>query len=343
MAFATKSFLLLVCAALLGSPGQLEAAQQKPDKSKAGFKAGGPGVLYRFTDETGAVVVKDHLPPEVVPKGYAILNQFGQTLEVVPPVKSKAEQAEEKRLKAAQAAEERARKEALRRDAELMRQFTAVEDLMRARDTQLSALDVQISIRNGQTNLLTTQLEEMQRHAADYERRGQPVPSQLLKDIQESQRQIADNKAFVDGQNNEKSRIAERFKDDIVRFKELQTQRLLRKREESGVVGAEGNTSVVLCRDNDQCRKIWQLAQIYARDNGTRGLEFVTDTLIMTGKPLKESDISVAFSKVPERDQGSQVVLEVSCHNSDQGNALCSSERVRDIVNGFEGYMSSRL
>lgn len=333
MASVTKLFPLLAVIATSLALTVHAAAQPK----------GGPGVLYRYVDENGSTVVKDYLPPEVVPKGYTILNTYGQTIEVVPPVKTKAELAEEKRLKAAQAAEERAKREAARRDAELMRQFTAVEDLMRARDTQLSALDVQISIRNGQNNLLTSQLEEMQRHAADYERRGQPVPSQLLKDIQESQRQIEENKKFVDGQNAEKNRIAERFKADIVRFKELQAQRLLRKREETGVVGVEGSTSVVFCRDNEQCRKVWQLAQIYARDNSTRSLEIVTDTLILTGKPVKETDITLAFSKVPEREQGSQVVLEVSCHNSDEGNALCAGDRVRQIVNGFESYMNSRL
>jgi len=289
------------------------------------------------------MVVKDYLPPEVVPKGYTIMNQSGQTLQVVPPVLSKAEVAEEKRRKALAAADERARREALRRDAELMRQFASVEDLMRARDTQLSALDVQLSIRNGQTNLQTSQLEEMQRHAADYERRGQPVPSQLLKDIQESQRQIDDNKGFADTQNREKNKIAERFKDDIVRFKELQTQRLLRKREEGGVEGVEGNTAVVMCTDSEHCRKAWQLAQIYARDNGTWSLEIVTDTLILTGKALSEKDVSLAFSLVPEREKGAQLVLEVNCQPSDAGAALCASDRVRKIVADFEPYLASRI
>lgn len=339
---SVSKFLLLTLAALLISSPSLDAAQNKPKPSK-GRPTAGPGVMYRFVDETGSTVVKDYLPPEIVPKGYSILNLAGQTLQVVPPVLSKAEQAEEKRRKVQQASEERARKEAIRRDAELIRQFASVEDIMRARDTQLSALDVQISIRNGQTNLLTTQLEEMQRHAADYERRGQAVPSTLLKDIQESQRQIDDNKGFVDAQNGEKNKIAERFKSDIIRFKELQAQRLLRKRDESGVEGSEGTTAVVLCRSNEECRKAWQLAQIYARDNGTRSLEIVTDTLILTGKPMNERDVSLAFSFVPERDQGAQLVLEVSCEKSDQGAALCASERVRNIVAGFEGYLNSRL
>lgn len=341
MASVTKLLLVLAIGATTSVVPCAEAAQNQ-SKSKP-VKSVGPGVLYRFTDETGSVVVKDHLPPEVVPKGYTILNAYGQTIEVVAPVKTKAELAEEKRQKAALAAEERAKREAARHDAELMRQFSTVEDIMRARDTQLSALDVQISIRNGQTNLLTSQLEEMQRHAADYERRGQPVPAQLLKDIQESQRQIDDNKSFVETQNKEKNRIADRFKSDIVRFKELQTQRLLRKREEEGVVGAQDNTAVVTCRDTAQCGKVWQLAQIYARDNGTRSLEIVTDTLILTGKPLKDSDVALAFSKVPEREQGSQVVLQVSCMNSDAGTTLCNSDRVRTIVNGFERYVADRI
>ncbi len=338
MASVPKILLLALAALLLSTPAA-EAAQSK-QKSKP---TGGPGVLYRYVDDTGAIVVKDFLPPEVVPRGYTVTNQSGQVIQVVPPVLSKAEQAEAKKRKAEAEAEERARRDAIRRDAELLRNFASVEDIMRARDTQLSALDVQISIRNGQTKQLTSQLEEMQSHAADYERRGEAVPSQLLKDIQESQRQLDDNKRFVSLQDAEKLKVADRFKNDIVRFKELQAQRLLRKRDEAGSESSDSATAVALCSSTDSCRKAWQLAQIYARDNSTRSLEIVTDTLILTGKPVSDRDVSIALSRVPNKDQGAQLVLEVSCLNSDAGTALCSSEKVRGIVSGFESYLSSRL
>ncbi len=342
MASVPNILLLSLAALALSAPAPVDAAQSKP-KTQKSKPSGGPGVLYRYVDETGAVVVKDYLPPEVVPRGYTITNQSGQVIQVVPPVLSKAEQAEEKKRKALAEAEERARRDAIRRDADLIRNFGSVEDIMRARDTQLSALDVQISIRNGQTKQLTGQLEEMQSHAADYERRGETVPSQLLKDIQESQRQLDDNKRFVSLQDAEKLKVAERFKSDIVRFKELQAQRLLRKREEHGTEGSDGMAAVALCSTADQCRKAWQLAQIYARDNGTRSLEIVTDTLILTGKPVSDKDISIALSRVPDKAQGAQLVLEVSCMNNDAGTALCGSEKVRAISSGFESYLSSRL
>ena len=34
-------------------------------------------VLYKYVDESGALVIKDYLPPEVVPKGYSIVNATG--------------------------------------------------------------------------------------------------------------------------------------------------------------------------------------------------------------------------------------------------------------------------
>lgn len=332
MAFNTSAWLLT---ALLLLPTASIAAKQQ--------QSSGGRVLYKYVDESGALVIKDYLPPEVVPKGYSIVNAYGQTLEVVPPVKTKEELAEEKKLKKQREAEERARREAARRDADLIRQFTRVEDIMRARDTQLSAIDVQISIRNGQTNLLTTQLEDMQRHAADYERRGQPVPAQLQKDIRESQRQMEENKKFVDIQEQEKARIAERFRQDIIRFKELQAARVIRQRDQSDGEGLAETTAVHNCGTAEMCRKAWQLAQIYARDNATRSLEIVTDSLILTGKALGDRDISLSFSMVPERDNTAQIVLEVSCNASDAGNQLCQTERVRNIVDGFGQYLASRL
>lgn len=304
---------------------------------------GGGRVLYKYVDENGTLVIKDYLPPEIVAKGYSIVNASGQTIEVVPPVKSREELAEEKKLKKQREAEERARREAARRDADLIRQFTRVEDIMRARDTQISALDVQISIRNGQTNLLTSQLEEMQRHAADYERRAQPVPAQLQKDIRESQRQIGENNKFVELQNAEKARVSDRFRFDIIRFKELQAARVVRQRDSNDGELGSANQAVSSCTGRENCRKAWQLAQIYARDNATRSLEIVTDTLILTGKPLGDRDISLSFSLVPDRADVSQIVLEVACAANDAGTQLCQTERVRNIVFGFDPYLQSKL
>lgn len=326
LAFSLSALLLLSLPA--------HAAQQS---------SGSGRVLYKYVDDEGTLVIKDYLPPEVVPRGYSIVNAYGQTLEVVPPVKTKEQLAEEKRLRKQREAEERARKESARRDADLIRQFSRVEDIMRARDTQLSAIDVQISIRNGQTNLLTTQLEDMQRHAADYERRGQAVPAQLQKDIRESQRQIEENRKFSDTQEQEKARIAERFRSDIIRFKELQAARVIRQRDQDDSVAFNNNTTVHNCQNGEMCRKAWQLAQIYARDNATRSLEIVTDSLILTGKALGDRDISLSFSMVPEKDSAAQIVLEVSCNTSDAGNQLCQTERVKNIVDGFGTYLASRL
>ncbi len=330
MAFTAKLSVLLLATVLT----TVAAASFAAD-SKAGRRT-----LYKYRDNNGAMVIKDHLPPDVVPRGYQVVNEYGAVLETVPPMLTAAERAEQKKLKAQQEADERARQAQIRHDRELMRQFTTVEDIMRARDTQLAALDVQISIRSGQNNLLTTQLEEMQRHAADYERRGQAMPAELIKDIKESQRQIGDNRAFVDAQTREKEKIAERFKNDIVRFKELQAQRVLNQRDDEGRLSS-GNTWIMGCTDTGQCSKIWQLAQLYARENGTRSIEIVTDTLILTGKPMTERDLALAFSKVPEKT-GFQIVLEVSCQNSEAGNALCS-DRGQRIGRGFENYVSSRL
>lgn len=299
-------------------------------------------VMYRYVDASGVTVIKDYLPPEVVPKGYTILTESMQVVEVVPPVKTREQIKEEKALRLKMEAEDRARREAAKRDAELLRQFTQVDDIMRARDTQLGAIDVQMSIRSGQSALLVSQLEESQKHAADYERRGQPVPAELLRNIQEMQRQLGENRSFLDLQNKEKERVADKFKADIVRFKELQAQRVLKNRDDEGRVMA-ANTTSYSCAENALCTKVWQMAQLYARDNATRSLEIVTDSLILSGKPLSDRDIAIAFSKVPERDAGAQIILEISCANTDAGQALCDSERGKKIINGFAPYIDGRL
>lgn len=335
MAFATNTTPARLALFLLASAFTLAVNAAGPVKTSK-------RVLYKFRDDAGAMVLKDYLPPEVVARGYTIVNEYGQTLEVIEPVKTREQMAAERESRAKLEAEQRIKREAAKHDAELLRQFTTVEDIMRARDTQLASLDVQISIRSGQSNLITSQLEDMQKHAADFERRGAAVPAQLLKDIQESQRQIGENQGFIEQQGKEKEKIADRFKADIVRFKELNAQRVLRNRNDDGSVNAQ-NTSLFSCSGQEQCRKAWQLAQIYARDNATRSLEIVTDTLIMTGKPSAERDLALALSKVPDKTDGAQIVLEASCISTSAGQAFCSSDAVKTIVDKFPDYLNSTL
>ncbi len=298
--------------------------------------------MYKYQDADGLTIIKDHLPSDVVARGYTIVDKYGNPIEVVPPVKTVEEKAEEKRrLKAAKAEQKRIQRQ-LRIDNELLRQFTTPVDLERARDNQIKSIQVEIGIRASNTHRIKKQLKKYQTNAANFERRGQPVPVALEDNIQLSLSQIEESEAFITLKNNEQEVIRTRFERDIKRFEELQIQRKRRNATTAAQRKLASRFSY-RCEDLSLCARAWQLTQIYAKEHATGRIELITDTLIITEKPQKNGDISITFSRIPDRDKNVEIQLDVLCFDSDEGKALCSGGKIQAIKSGFAPFVKERL
>nr|WP_316851848.1 DUF4124 domain-containing protein [Pseudomonas alcaligenes] len=128
---------------------------------------------YRYVNDKGVTVI-DRLgvPPEFIEKGYEVVNEQGRVLRVVPPAPSMAER---KRILADKAQ--------AKSDAQLLRIYTEVADVDRARDRKLAELDGVISVAQSNLGSLRTQQANLQSKAAEVERSGRPVPEHLLVQI----------------------------------------------------------------------------------------------------------------------------------------------------------------
>lgn len=134
----------------------------------------GAAEMYRYVDEHGLTVVNRlGVPPESVAKGYEVLNEKGRVVRVVPPAPDAEER---KRL-----AEEKAKAKS---DAQLLRIYSEVADVDRARDRKLAELDGVIGVAQGNLQSLRTQQDNLQAKAAEHERAGRAVPEHLLVQIE---------------------------------------------------------------------------------------------------------------------------------------------------------------
>lgn len=130
--------------------------------------------MYRYIDERGVTVI-DRLgvPPEHVARGYEVLNEQGRVIRVVPPAPSAEER---QRL-----AEEKAKASS---DVQLLRIYSEVGDVDRARDRKLAELDGAIRVAESNLQSLRTQQGSLQAKAAEFERAGRQVPEHLLVQIE---------------------------------------------------------------------------------------------------------------------------------------------------------------
>ena len=135
--------------------------------------SGGAVEMYRYVNDKGVTVI-DRLgvPSQYIGKGYEVLNEQGRVIRVVPPAPT-AEEIQQRKAAAAQASS----------DAQLLRLYTSVEDVDRARERKLAELDGLSSVARGNLQSLKTQQGNLQAQAADAERAGRQVPQQLVEQL----------------------------------------------------------------------------------------------------------------------------------------------------------------
>ena len=181
----------------------------------------GAGRIVCWTNDEGVRECGHAVPPEYVDKRREELNERGIVVNVTPAAKTKEELAEEERL-AKLAEQERKREEEKRQQDEiLLKTFTTERDVLMARDSKVAAIESIIGIIASNVTSLERDLEEQQRRAANYERRGKSVPDELFQEMAATKRRIADKNAFVAQKRREQEAIRARYDADLARFREL--------------------------------------------------------------------------------------------------------------------------
>ena len=179
------------------------------------------GKLYRYNDAQGRVVLNDRIPPELIFKGYSILNRHGQVIKVVPRELTEEEitlrdgSKGERKQRALRASQQK------KADQRLLTIFSNPEDAERARDRKFEALDVIISINKGNILRLRSEYDVTQEQAAIQERAGKEVAEHLLEKIERFERQIDKLEETNAEKEKEKVVVRESYARDIERLKIL--------------------------------------------------------------------------------------------------------------------------
>jgi hypothetical protein len=165
------------------------------------------------------------VPPEFAQKSIERKSSMGLTVEKTERAKTQEE------LAAARAEAERIRKEKLeadwlaaeqaRKDRVLLQTFTTEEDLRLATDGKIAVIDSRVKHSEQLAKKLGATRDELQGEAAQYERRGKKVPTELTKKIDDIQLQIDNNRAQISLRNEERLQVQQQYETDLARYREL--------------------------------------------------------------------------------------------------------------------------
>lgn len=177
-------------------------AQQKVPSSK----------VYRWQD-SGLTTYQDRAPSSTQDNGHAILSKQGV---VVKEILSREERREARKV-------ERDKELARIRDRALLATFTTEEDLTRTRDDRIGMIDGLISRLDDRIRILSDRLAVVDRRILQQEKtRGEGNAQESMYAEQHSiQRNIENAWSLIDSKAAERSVVATKFDDDLLRYREL--------------------------------------------------------------------------------------------------------------------------
>lgn len=144
----------------------------------AGLSLPAQAELYRYLDENGVTVLDSRVPSEYVKHGYEVLDHQGRVKQTISAAPSREELAADR---AAHAEQERQ----LQEDTTLLRLYSSVPDLERAKKRQLNQIENLIETTRTSITVLQAQREELQRRAAAQERAGREVSEAIFRELAE--------------------------------------------------------------------------------------------------------------------------------------------------------------
>lgn len=177
--------------------------------------------LYRFVID-GKTIVKDSIPPEYKKYGYDVLNGRGLVVKSVPPAPTAAELAMIKRREAAEEKRKQLKKDQKEADKELLRLYSSLEEIEKARERKIVDIENYISLVNKRIQSLTEQLDKAEQKAANLERNGREVPVEIRLEIAQLQSQIRDSNASITDRQSEKQKVTNEFAKTYARYDILQ-------------------------------------------------------------------------------------------------------------------------
>lgn len=170
--------------------------------------------LYRYLDENGVTVLDSRVPAEYVKHGYEVLDQHGRVKQTVPAAPTPEE------LDAARAARAEQERQ-LQEDTTLLRLYSSVRDLERAKQRQLDQIENLIASTRTNIGVLRLQREELQGKAAAHQRAGREVDEMIIREIGEIDAEMQPLERVIAAKQQEIEEVEANFEVSRARLEEL--------------------------------------------------------------------------------------------------------------------------
>jgi DNA repair exonuclease SbcCD ATPase subunit len=182
-----------------------------------------------WTNNQGVRECGNAVPPEYAQQETRTINQRGMTLDVKEraqtPEEYAAEQQRRREEEARAAEEKRRREEQAKNDHVLLSTFASEQDIIMARDRQVSALKDLVEYTRLSAGKVEAKLADYQKRVEKLQSAGKSVPKNLEEDVDMLQKQLENKQDYIAAKQEEITSLQAKYDQDLQRFRELMRQR----------------------------------------------------------------------------------------------------------------------
>ncbi|CAL1239295.1 DUF4124 domain-containing protein [Candidatus Methylocalor cossyra] len=303
---------------------------------------------YRWVDDQGVTHYSDQVPPDQAKQRRFKLSPQARELAVIEAAKSAEELQRERQLQLLRSQQEKLLAEQRAQDLALLRSYRSEDEMRRTLDGKLATLDTLIKVAEANRERQQAALASQERQAADLERAGQPVSSELRELMAATRRQVAELDEKVRHFQAEKTALRERFARDMARYRALSGAQASPSPSRMMVTGdaehgAGEPISAIACAVGPVCDQAWALAKAYLLQHAAPTLALETARILQTPPPANDQEFEVTVTRIGSGQAEDILFLDLRCRPSPAGEALCASPRARSLRGGFKGFIEAGL
>ncbi len=183
------------------------------------------GDMYRYKDGHGNWVYSKQVPAEFISRGYEVLGDDLRFIREVPRALTKEELALQASKNATAEQSRLANEEQQRKDDDLLRRFSSIDEIGAAKQRKMTELQGKVSILQGNVNGTRQEIISFQSKAADLERDGKTISSNILEKIEALKQNEVETLNLIAARKVEIKETSAQFDGFVERFKTLKANR----------------------------------------------------------------------------------------------------------------------
>jgi hypothetical protein len=302
--------------------------------------------MYKWTDKNGKVFFSDQVPPDKVELEHAELDKNAQVVKVAKKARNKAELEIEKRMEQVKKEQEEKLAKQKSRDKKLLSSFIDLAAMNASHTAKIKAMEGQERELRENIKNLEKELAAKQKEAVSYERKGTKSPVQVLNQIEDKQKKIAQTQQDIKQLQLKKAAYEKEFAIDRAQFAILIDSKARSEAAAPSQSIAEEATEqagMFSCSTAEQCEKAWPIAREFVKNNSTVKISVDTDNLLMSADPVSDTDLNLSVYKMVAEGKDTKIFLDIRCAVTVPAKVLCAGPKAKEMRTQFMEYLKTGL